>query len=514
MRDSLSLIERQIQEYKNKNQITDLSLKAQTIYTNIVSVETELAKSKSLRNYYNYLENYIHRENELESISVPTSFGVNDISLNLLIAQLVEIQIKKNILVDGGQINNPAIAQYNRKTKQLLLNLKEAISTTKSANNLVIKDFKNRINSMESSLGDIPEVERKLLSIERLQAISENIYIFLLKKRAEAKITASANLPDTKVLEPAMYFLKSPVTPDKANNYTIALLLGLFLPLLLLLLKEIINDKLITRIDLEKTTKIPILGMIGKNYSGYSLLSKQSPKSAVYEGFRALRSNLNFLNPNDDKKVYLVTSSVSGEGKTYIAMNMAIVFARSGKKTLVIGADLRRPKLYSEFDLENTIGISNHILGDKTLNEIILPSEIENLDILVSGPLPNNPSDALVKDKFSIMMLELKKVYDVIILDTPPLGLVADALTLIEYADTNIYVVRQEYTKKGLLSYIDDMNVKDRLGDLHIVFNDVKEGSGAYGYGYGYGYGFGYGYSDDYGYAQGSEYFDDNLKGK
>jgi Mrp family chromosome partitioning ATPase len=150
-------------------------------------------------------------------------------------------------------------------------------------------------------------------------------------------------------------------------------------------------------------------------------------------------------------------------------------------------------------------------LGNKTLNEIIIPSEIENLDILVSGPLPNNPSDALVKEKFAEMMLELRKIYDVIILDTPPLGLVADALTLINYSDVNLYVVRQDYTKKGLISYADDMNAKDRLGDLHIVFNDVKEGSGAYGYAYGYGYGYGsaYGYGDNYGYTQGSEYFDD-----
>ena len=181
MRDSLSLIEQHIQEYKNENKITDLSLKAQTVYTNIVSIETELAKSKSLRNYCNYLEDYIQRGDKLEGVSVPTSFGIKDVSLNKLINELVEVQIKKDVLVDGGQVNNPAIAQYNRKTKQLLLNLKEAISTTKSANNLVIKDFEKRIKSMESSLGDIPEVERKLLSIERLQAISENIYIFLLK---------------------------------------------------------------------------------------------------------------------------------------------------------------------------------------------------------------------------------------------------------------------------------------------------------------------------------------------
>lgn len=513
MSDSLSNIEQQIQEYKNSNKITDLSLKAQSIYTNIVGIETELAKSKSLRNYYNYLEEYLNKGNGLEGVSVPTSFGINDAALNSLINQLVEIQIKKNILLDGGQVNNPAIIQYNRQTKQLLLNLKEAINTSKSANNLLIIDFERRIGKMENSLGDIPQVERELLSIERLQSISENIYIFLLKKRTEAKITSSSNVSDSKVMEPAMFFAKNPVTPDRKKSYIIAFLLGLILPLVIILFKELINDKIVTRIDLERSTKIPVLGMIGRNYSGYNLLSQQSPKSSVNEGFRALRSNLNFFNQSIDKKVYLVTSSISGEGKTYVAENLAIVFAHSGKKTLVIGADLRRPKIYADFSLENNLGISNHVLDDKKLNEVILKSEIENLDVLVSGPIPKNPSDALITKKFSEMMHELKQKYDIIILDTPPLGLVADALTLMKYSDVNLYVVRQDYTQKGLLSYVDDMNAKERLGDLHIIFNDVKEGTGAYGYGYGYEFGYGYGYGDGrYGYSQGSEYFDDNEK--
>jgi capsular exopolysaccharide synthesis family protein len=241
-------------------------------------------------------------------------------------------------------------------------------------------------------------------------------------------------------------------------------------------------------------------------------LSSQSPKSSVFEGFRALRSNLNFFNPAKDKKVYLVTSSVSGEGKTYIAENLAIVFAKSGKKTLVIGADLRRPKIYADFDMENTLGISNHILSDKSLTDVIISSDVENLDILVSGPLPQNPSDALHTEKFVKMMGELKKQYEIIILDTPPLGLVADSLTLMKYTDVNLYVVRQNYTKKGLLTYVNEMYKKERLGDLHLVFNDVKEGSGAYAYGYGYGYGYGFGYADNYGYSEESQYFDDNEK--
>ena len=511
MSDSLALIEQQIQEYKNNNKITDLSLKAQSIYTNIVSLETELAKAKTMNNYYDYLSDYLVVGKDLEGVSVPTSFGVNDVGLNSLINQLVEIQIKKNILIDGGQVNNPAISQYNRQSKQLVINLQEAINTSKSANNLLLTDYQRRIAKMEQSLGSIPQVEMELLNIERLQSISESIYIFLLQKRAEAKITSSSNVSDSRVLEPAIYFNKNPVTPDRARSYTIALLLGLLIPILILFLIEVLNDKIITRSDVDKFVDLPLLGIISKNYSGHTLLSKQSPKASVYEGFRSLRSNLNFLNPSKGNVVYLVTSSISGEGKTYVAENLSIVFAKSGKKTLLVGADLRRPKLYRDFEFDNKKGISNHVLSDMPLSKVIHKSDITNLDILFSGPLPENPSDALLKDKFVSMMKKLKKSYDVIILDTPPLGLVADALTLMKYSDLNLYITRQNYTRRGLLAYVNDMYQAKRLGDSHLIFNDVQEGSGAYGYGYSYGYGYGY----DYTYSDTNNYFEDfNSKKK
>tara|TARA_B100001758_G_C18416864_1_gene620792 strand:+ start:4268 stop:6607 length:2340 start_codon:yes stop_codon:yes gene_type:complete len=508
MSDSLALIEQKIEEYKNTNKITDLSLKAQSIYTNIVTLETELAKSKTINTYYNYLSDYLNKGDNLEGISVPASFGVNDLALNSLISQLVEIQIKKNILLSGGQVNNPAISQYNRQSDQLVLNLKEAINTSKSANNLLLADYRSRINKMEKSLSNIPHIERELLNIERLQSISENIYIFLLKKRAEAKITSSSNVSDSRVLEPAMFTYKKPVSPDKKKSYILALIFGVLLPVLYLLVSEMLNDTIVLRSDLERFCSIPVLAIIGRNYSGHNLLSEQSPKSSVYEGFRALRSNLNFTNISKKNMVYLVTSSISGEGKTYIAENLAIVYAKSGKKTLLIGADLRRPKIYADFGFDNTVGISNHLLSDNSISEVILESKIDGLDILTSGPLPQNPADALLTDKFIKMMDYLKKQYDIIILDTPPLGLVADSLTLMKYSDVNLYIVRQNYTKKGLLNYVNEMYNRNRLGDLHLVFNDIKEGSGAYGYGYGDGYGYGYGHAYGYSYSQEGEYFD------
>ena len=218
MSDSLALIEQQIQDYKNDNKVTDLSLKAQSIYNNIIVLESEVAKSNTIDNYYDDLSEYLNSSDSFEGVSVPSSFGVTDENFNTLIRRLVETQTKKNILIDGGQVNNPAIVQYSREIKQLVINLQEAIKTRKLANNLVLLDSKRRIAEKEKDLGGLPKVERELLSIERLQSISENIYTFLLKKRAEARITSSSNISDSKVLEPAMLFNKEPVTPNKRNN--------------------------------------------------------------------------------------------------------------------------------------------------------------------------------------------------------------------------------------------------------------------------------------------------------
>ena len=385
MSDSLMLIEQQIEEYKNTNQITDLNFSAQSIYANIIALETELADVKKIDSYYKYLSEYLIKEEGLEGVSVPTSFGINDDGLAFLISRLIETQTKKNILVDGGQINNPAIAQYNRQIKQLIINLQEAIKTSQSTNKLIIDDIKNRIKKKEIELRSIPEKTREIGSIERLQLISENIYTFLLKKRAEAKIVTSSNVSDTKVIEPAIFINKKPSFPNKSKTYTIALFIGLFFPLIFLVIKDAIYDKIITRSDLKNATNIPLIALIRRNFSGFNLLSSHNPKSSIYEGFRALRSNLNFLSSDKKNNVFLITSSISGEGKTYIAANLAIVYASSGKKTIVVGADLRRPKLFKYFNVKNDKGISNHILNGEKLNDVIIKSDFDNLDLLLSG---------------------------------------------------------------------------------------------------------------------------------
>ena len=504
MQDSLSLIEQQIQDYKNKNNITDLSLKAQTIYSKIASVESELVKSKSVNNYYDYLEKYIKEGQLFEGISVPTSYGIDDPAINMLIDQLVEIQIKKNILIDGGQINNPAIPQYNRQNKQLLLNLQEAINTNRYANDILIKDIEQRIVKLESSLSSIPEVERELLSIERLQAISEKVYTFLLTKRAEAKISHSSITADSKVLEPAIYLNNPPVFPKKYSNYLVAFFLSIIIPLLCLLILEVLNDKIRDSIDIKRLTKIPIISALAKNYSGTSLLFDQNPKSLIFEGFRGLRTNLDFIELNQKNKTIMVTSSTSGEGKTYISENIAIAYAVSNKKTLVIGADLRRPRLYKDFNKHSKFGISNYLENPKIkIEDIILKSDEKNLDLLYSGYKPERPAELFASDRFIELITKLKLLYDVIIIDTPPVGLVADALIISKSVDITLFVVRRRVSSKVSLNFINELDRNNKFKNINIVFNDVTGSDENY---YGYGYGYGYIYHSE---STASDYFSD-----
>ncbi|MGY8950853.1 MAG: polysaccharide biosynthesis tyrosine autokinase, partial [Flavobacteriales bacterium] len=356
-------------------------------------------------------------------------------------------------------------------------------------NRIIINDLNARISIEESSLNSLPIEQRELLNIERIQKTSEKLYMFLLQKKSEAEITSSSITSNIQHLEPSSFFVKPPLFPNASQWYSIALLIGVLLPLFLLLLLDLINDKIRSRIDLERISKIDIIGVIGRNHSGNNLLTKLNPKSAIAEGFRSLRSNLNYKDKEDKDKIYLVTSSVSGEGKTFIASNLGVVFANSGKKTLLLGADLRRPKLYEGFNVDNSIGLSTVLDGSSSVDEVISNVE-ENLDIIIAGPLPSNPADVFLSDKFEELINTLKNKYDKIIIDTAPIGLVADAYMIMKHTDVNMYVVRQNYTNKDVLRFVNDLEENNRVENLYLVLNDVSSGSGVYGYGkYSYGYG-------------------------
>ncbi|MBT5859264.1 MAG: polysaccharide biosynthesis tyrosine autokinase [Flavobacteriales bacterium] len=502
--DSLSIIEMNLQEYKNSHNIPDINLKTQSIYKKISELETELSSYKYQDKYYQYLDKYLNNGDTFDEIIAPSTYGITNASLNELIRQLVSIQLEKNILIDGGQTNNPSISDFDIQISQLSKNIKELIVNSKNSNRAIISDLNNRISNEETSLSFLPTEQRELLNIVRIQETSESLYTFLLQKKSEAEINASSISSNIEIHEPAMFFSKPAVFPNAKQTFSIAILLGFLIPLLVLLLLDVINDKIQSRLDLEKITDIDLIGVIGRNHSANNLLTKLGPKSSIAEGFRALRSNLNYKDKED--KVYLLTSSISGEGKTFIASNLSIVFANAGYKTLLLGADLRRPKLYEDFDTDNSKGLSTILDAEHTTSECTLQNVTENLDVISSGPLPSNPSDIFLNENFEQLINELKNKYDKIVIDTAPIGLVADAYMVMKHTDVNLFVVRQNFTSKDLLKFVNDLYKNNRIENLSLVLNDVSTGSGVYGYGkYSYGYGYGYG-----GYTHNSDYFEEN----
>jgi len=286
---------------------------------------------------------------------------------------------------------------------------------------------------------------------------------------------------------------------------------------LFFILLEFLNNKVQSKEDIENISDIPFAGVIGHKRISHNLVVNEMPKSAIAESFRSLRSNLNFFTGNKDKKIILVTSSVSGEGKTFTAINLATVFALSGKKTLIVGADMRKPKVFRDLKLSNDVGFSNYLSGDLSLNDITQEVNIQNMTLISAGPVPPNPSELLLNTNIEHFMDQTRKEFDIVILDTPPLNIVTDAFLLSKFADHTVFITRQNYTPLAALRNINELYAEKKLTNVSILLNDmqnVRPGYGNnYGYGTGYGYGYGYNYATGYGYENsqnGSGYYTDD----
>jgi capsular exopolysaccharide synthesis family protein len=288
--------------------------------------------------------------------------------------------------------------------------------------------------------------------------------------------------------------VSGPISPHTTRNYFIGFASGLSIPFLLFILFEISNTKVQSREDIEKITSIPFIGGVGHKRMDQNLEVLLKPKSAISESFRALRSNLNYFLDGNSKGVFLITSSVSGEGKTFTSINLASVFALSGKKTLIVGADMRKPKIFTDFKLDNSVGLSNYLAGLNDFDEIVRPTQFENLYLISGGPVPPNPSELILNIRMESFLQVAREKFDFIFIDSPPLALVTDAFVLSGLVDHTLFIIRQNYTPKALLKTINDFYAAGKISKISFVLNDIYKSGPGYGYGYAYGYGYGYNY--------------------
>jgi tyrosine-protein kinase Etk/Wzc len=512
--DSLSKFESNLQDFRVNNQTLDLASEGGELMANLTQLEQEKGILDLKYKYFKYLKDYLINNKEIDGIIAPNGAGIQDPMINALITTLVTLNIEKRGLELSYKPNNPLIVQKERNIQSVKLTLIENIETLEAGSAFKMKDLNEKLGELSKKIQKLPSTEQALISIERKFKLNEKLYNYLLEKRAEAGIAGASILADHKVIDAAI--LSNKLSPENSINYIIALVIGLLLPTFIVFMLEYFNNSVFNHSILQKASQIPLIGSIVHNSKNSALVIANFPKSQVSESFRNLRSNLNYLAGKQSKKVIMVTSTVSGEGKTFVSMNLSTVLAIGGYKTLLIGVDLRKPKIFQDFKLDNSFGLTNYLIGKLDKNLIIQNSGVQNLDVVTAGPTPPNPSELIMSDAFYQLINEYKEVYDYIILDTPPIGLVADGLDIMNHADIVLYVARQNVTKKNFLNLINEIYQKEKTKNIGLVFNDVNfaavygYGYGSYGYGYGYGggygAGYGYGYGSSYGYGYGGQY--------
>jgi tyrosine-protein kinase Etk/Wzc len=483
--DSLSHAEDNLQTFRSSNQLLNVTEQATGIANQYRDLQNQRAELVSRKRYYEYVADYLSKNEDFSNLTVPSSMGISDQMLNSLTSSLITAQTQRANLIANKQGRNPLIKKLDIQISNFKKTISENVVAELQTTKISIDEMDKRVGRIEGQISNLPKTQRKLGGIERKYRLNDAIYNYLLEKRAEAKITKASNLPDDIILEPARNY--GPISPNKKKNFIFAFILGLAVPFSYILVKNALNNKIETQDNIERLTEIPVLGKISHNYKKTNNVVFEYPTSPIAESYRTLRTNLDFyLVKGNHKKIILVSSCIEGEGKSFNALNIAMSYAQLGRKTILLDFDLRKPTPYFHTREEAEVGLSSFLIDKATLRDIIIHSPNEKMDYICSGPIPPNPAELLALDKSEKLINSLKELYDYIIIDTPPLAQVTDGFLLMEKADIKVIIARYNYSKKSIFSIIMKDLQQKNINNVCIVLNDNKIERDQYGYGYGY----------------------------
>ena len=484
-KDSLSTAETSLKNFRTSHQVMDLSFQGQQVFQKLDDLETEKATLKEQLRYYDYLKNYFSKNKDISDLVAPSSMNVVDPILTNLVSELIAVSSERaSHLGSGSSSDNILLKNYNLRIDNLKKTILENVENSQTTLKSSIHELDYRINKLSNQISTMPKTELQLKGIERKFELNSAIYTFLLQKRAEAQITKASSMPDYEIIEPARALYPKPVAPKKKLNYAIALFLALILPTCYILTIDFFNNKLNEIEEIEVLTDNPILGKVFHNYRKTSLIVAQRPNSSVSESFRSVRTNFQFFDHSGKKQVVLFTSSSSGDGKTFCSINFASVLAMNGHKTVLLEFDLRRPKVHQEFGASNMIGISSYLIDKAVIDDIILPTEVENLDLISAGPAAPNPAELISSDRTTEFIETLKEMYDYIIIDSAPVGIVSETFLLMKHSDVNIFVLRIEYTIREAFKNALKGLKNNGFNNFSLLINDINIKKEAYKYGY------------------------------
>lgn len=485
--DSLQVASKDFTNFRSRNKIVDLGQEASMVVQSLEQIETEEAASKMRLEYYNNLKKYLSDAKQMKDLVAPSVVGITDNTLNALVLKLTDLYSQRELLSYSVQEKNPNLITLDNTIQYTQKILRENIDNLLNNTYGEIRNMEQRKQRVNSTLSSLPKTEQDLVNIKRSFDLNNDLYTFLLRKRAEIGIARASNAADATVLDTARFDAVVPLGPGKIQIILIGFIAGLILPFFALVLLEYFSGKLETLEDVEKQSELSIAGNIFTNRFKTELPVIGHPNSAITESFRSLRANLFHLSHHSDRKVFAIHSTLVGEGKSFLAANLAVSLAINNKKVLLVEGDMRKPKLHMLFKFTRDRGLSTFLTGKLTFHEVVQPTKVTGLFFVAAGLEIAHPSEMLSSDNFEKFVRLAKEEFDYVVIDSVPIGVLSDASRIAKCADINLIVLRLRYSGNSQLRTINKLAAEGIMTNMALVLNDVsdeltKKQLKAYGY--------------------------------
>jgi len=491
---ALAVSENDMTNFRQSNKIVDVSSHTSELLGKATKFDVEQSELKLRETYLDYLTKYLKTNLADGTVVAPSSLGLNEPMLMSLVQQINDLRSQRSEISE----RSPYYDKFSKEIEGVKLAINEVVKSMRASLEIEKTDFTRRMSQVNKQIEELPEKELEMISIERKYKMDDNYYTFFLQKRAESEILKASNTPDNNILDKARVL--SVTNSGKKSKTTLTFLLfGLLIPTVLVILKELLNNTVRSTKDVEKNSPFPLIGAIRHTKSTDPLLVAKNPRSAFTEMFRVIRTRIEFIVKRKTNIVMMTTSTESGDGKTYFAINLAAIYSMASKKTILVDLDIRKPSINQRFNVVQPNGVTNYLIDQNTLDEVILHLPKVDFDLLPAGSIPPNPGELIRSDKLIEMFAELRKRYEYIIVDTSPIGMVTDAYSIASLSDVNLFVVRNGKTNKSFYKKLSAQLKLDNIPNMYTIINDVLDDGSRYSkyklYKYAYLFGYSYGYT-------------------
>lgn len=507
----LNAVEEKADDYKRANKLIDVTSAGQQYLSDVKEYDKLRLQQEENMRLLNQLSDYIQNSKSLTEI-IPSNNGITDGTLTELITQHNQAIILYNAQALKSVEKDPIVSRMAANIVTLKQSILKNIQSIRMGYQTKLQQTNNQYNISNNLLASMPEKERVLVNLNRQIQVQEQLYTFLLQKQADAQLSLAVITGDSRVVEYAHD--EGVISPKAGQIKMFSILIGVILPIIVMILLDFFNNRISDKREVEDGTRVPLIGELSYNAKQKNAMVNPQSRGVLAEQFRLIRTNLQYIASDKKGKTILVTSFMSGEGKSFVSLNLAGSLATSDKRVLLLELDLRKPKLAKYLNIEAGMGLTDYLVKQNMrIEEVITNVQgIGNVDIITSGPIPPNPTELIMSEKFNDLLRLAKEKYDFIVIDSSPIGLVADAFIVGHAVDITLFIIRHKYSYKTTIKFIEKLYLEKKFTRLGIVMNGIISSSGL-GYGYGYGYGYSYGYGYHYGSGYYTEEQNKGLKG-